>query len=88
MSYEWLGNKYKPIRYSKEIDEKFPYVKYTVPYKDPLFALVKIDDTSIHIEGVKRLFVGPSPKKFGCPYRPENKRTIPEIVTRNIDLTN
>jgi hypothetical protein len=88
MSYEWLGDKYKTIRYSKEIDEKFPYIKYTVPYKDPLFVFVKLDNTSIHIEGVKSSFVGPSPKELGCSERPHNKRTIPEIVTRNIDLNN
>ncbi len=88
MSYEWLGDKYQTIRYSQEIDKKFPYIKYTVPYKDPLFAFVKIDEKRIQIEGVKSTFVGPGPKDLGFPERPENKKTIPEIITRNIDLTN
>lgn len=86
MSYEWLGEKCQTIRYSKEIDEKYPYIKYTAPYKEPLFAFVEISNLSIRIEGVKSSFVGLSPKEMGCPERPENKRIIPEITNRSIKL--
>ncbi len=86
MSYEWLGEKYQTIRYSEEIDKEFPYIKYTVPYKDPLFAFVEISNKNINIEGVKSSFVGLSPKELGCPERPENKRAIPEIANRKLKL--
>ena len=86
MSYEWLGEKCQTIRYSKEIDEKYPYIKYTAPYKDPLFAFVEVTKNRIQIEGIKSSFVGPSPKELGCPERPENKRTIPEIENRKLKL--
>lgn len=82
MSYEWLGDKYQTIRYSKEIDKKYPYIKYTVPYKDPLFAFVEVNAKSIQIEGIKSSFVGPSPKELGCPERPKNKRIVAEITNR------
>jgi len=84
MSYEWLGEKYKTIRYSTEIDKKYPYIKYTIPYKEPLFAFVEIGDKSIEIEGMKSSFVGLSPKELGCPVRPENKRIVPEITDRDL----
>ncbi len=86
MSYEWLGEKYKTVRYSEEIDKEFPYIKYTAPYKDPLFAFVEISNKRIQIEGVKSSFVGLSPEELGCPAHPENKRIIPEITDRNLNL--
>ncbi|MFT5854480.1 MAG: 3',5'-cyclic AMP phosphodiesterase CpdA, partial [Verrucomicrobiales bacterium] len=42
-SYHWVGGDFLKVRYSKEIDEAYPYIKYTVPYKEPIFALVTID---------------------------------------------
>lgn len=86
MSYQWLGEKYQTVRYSKEIDEKFPWIKNTVPYKEPLYAFIEISTDAINIEGIKSSFVGPSPKELGCPEPPENNPTIPEITDRNITL--
>lgn len=62
-SYHWVGGNYQRVRYSKEIDAKFPYIKYTVPYKDPIFALVTIDQVRgfMGIEGRRSSFVGPAP---------------------------
>lgn len=86
MSYQWLGGDYKTVRYSKEIDEKYEWIKYTVPYKNPLYAFVEISSDRITIEGVKSSFVGPSPTELGCPEPPENNPTVPEITNRNIIL--
>ncbi len=88
MSYEWLGEDYETIRYSKEIDEKYEWIKYTVPYKDPLFAFVKIEDASIIIKGVQSSFVGPSPKELGVLEKPENNRTTPNIIDRKLHVSN
>lgn len=88
ISYAWLGDKYQTIRYGNEIDEKFPWIKYTAPYKDSLFAFVEITNDNIKIEGVKSSFVGPSPKELGCPERLVNNPTIPEITDRNLTLNN
>ena len=66
-SYHWLGGDFLRVRYGKEIDEKFPYIKYTVPYKDSLYALVTVDPerSFMKIEGVRSEFVGPAPWKLG-----------------------
>jgi len=84
MSYQWVGEKYQMIRYSKEIDSKYPYIKYTIPYKDPLYAFVEINEKEIIIEGRKSSFVGPGPEELGIPEPPENNITTPMISNLRI----
>lgn len=66
-SYYWVGGSFQKIRYSEEIDRKHPYIKYTVPYKDPVFALVTVDleQKELRIEGRRSEFVGPAPWELG-----------------------
>lgn len=69
MSYFWVGDDYKHISYSTSIDENYPWIKYTCPYNDPLYALVTINqDGKISIEGQKSNWVGPSPSEVGYNY--------------------
>jgi len=84
MSYSWVGEEFMKIRYSEEIDAKYPWIKYTIPYKDPLYAFVEINNNSITIKGVESIFVGPGPDELGIPSRPENDRIVPVISTRKI----
>jgi predicted phosphodiesterase len=86
MSYQWLGDDFKTVRYSKEIDKKYPWIKYTAPYKDPLFAFVEIDRKFIRIEGRKSEFIGPTPKDLGCPEPPKNNPLTPEISDKKLKL--
>lgn len=67
-SYYWLGSRYLTVRYSPAIDKSHPYIKYTVPYKESLFALVTVDLTNgfLQIEGRCTEFVGPSPWELGA----------------------
>ena len=66
-SYFWVGGDYLRVRYSDAIDAAYPYIKYTVPYQDPIFAVVTIDLTqgSLSIEGRRSSFVGPAPWELG-----------------------
>ena len=65
-SYKWLGTKYEMTgRYSKKLDTFYPDIRYTAPYKDPLFAFVEITDKNIIIQGKGSEFVGPHPKEMG-----------------------
>ncbi len=84
MSYFWVGGNYQRVRYSKKIDKQYPWIKYTVPYRDPLFALVTVGaDGTIQIEGTQSEWVGPSPKDLGYP--PERMdRIVPRIATRRL----
>ena len=80
MSYFYLGGDYPMIRYSKEIDKQYPYIKYTAPYKDPLFALVEIDSRGIiRITGRESSWVGPDPSELG--YRETHWKKISSRIT-------
>lgn len=82
MSYKWLGEEYENIRYSKEVDKNFKWIKYTAPYKDPLYTVVEIStDGYIKMSGKKSEFVGPSPWVLGYPDHLK-KYVKPEITER------
>ena len=68
MSYHWLGGAFVHDSYGPEIAKKYPDLKYTAPYKDPLYALVTLDRKRgfLQIDGVKSEFVGPSPWELGA----------------------
>ncbi|MEZ4902541.1 MAG: metallophosphoesterase [Spirosomataceae bacterium] len=84
MSYKWLGDEYIHIRYSDAIDKEFKWIKYTAPYKDPLFTVIEISTKgTITLSGKKSEWVGPSPKEVGFPQ--ENKDyDVPEIRARTL----
>ena len=80
MSYVWLGGDYKNIRYSEELDKEFPWIKYTAPYKDPLYAIITVaTDGTITIEGKETEWVGPSPMDLDYPIRGNKESVRPGI---------
>jgi len=82
MSYKWLGEEYGYIRYSEEVDKNFKWIKYTAPYKDPLFSVVEISTAGyIKMSGKKSEYVGPSPWQLGYPEYLK-KYVRPEISER------
>ena len=91
MSYSWLGEKYSHVRYSPEVDKAFPYLKYTAPYKDALFAICSLEPKGlISIQGVRSEFVGPSPWDLGVPEQKgssrDRNRLAPRITDRKLAL--
>ena len=91
MSNYWMGDPFKTVRYSTSIDAQFPYIKYTAPYRDPLYALVRVKpDGTIDIEGVESEWVGPTPDALGylnahgeaLPFAGESLR--PGIASRRL----
>ncbi len=86
MSDYWMGGDYLQVRYSKEIDEKYPYIKYTAPYKDPLFALVEIDSKGIiRITGRESTWVGPDPWDLGYP-ETHREKIVPWITSKELEF--
>ncbi|MBK8946258.1 MAG: metallophosphoesterase [Ignavibacteriae bacterium] len=87
MSYKWLGDEYLHVRYSEEVDKNFKWIKYTAPYKDPLFAIVEISkDGFIKISGKKSEYVGPTPWELGYPEHLK-KFVRPEISDRYLNFS-
>ena len=87
MSYQWLGDAYQHIRYSEEVDSKYPWIKYTVPYKDPLWAYVEISsDGTFHLYGKKTEFVGPSPEDLGVDLNIYGYPIVPYISDKTFKI--
>ena len=84
MSYKWLGEEYGHVRYSEAVDKDFKWIKYTAPYKDPLFTIVEISTAgTIHIAGKESEYVGPSPWEVGYPEE-HKPYTFPKISKREL----
>ena len=68
MSYDWLGEQFAHKSYPDSVLEKYPAIKFTAPYKDPLWALITLSsDGKIIIRGRKTDYVGPSPIELKHP---------------------
>ncbi len=87
MSYNWLGEEYEHIRYSDEVDKEFEWIKFTAPYKGPLYTLVEIStDGHIHMTGKYSEYVGPSPWELGYPGKLK-KYVKPQITERDMEFS-
>jgi len=90
-SNSWLGSEFKHIRYSEEIDREYPYIKFTAPYREPVFALVTLHpEGRIEIKGRRTEFVGPSPWELGMQPRKgtshDPDRLKPQISDRVLQI--
>lgn len=65
ISNYWAGVEYATHRYSPEIEEKFPNLQFVVPYAKPIYAIVRIDDEGMQVQGVDGEFVPPPPEATG-----------------------
>lgn len=85
MSNYWVDEGFvRCDRFAPGIDEKYPNIKYTIPYTDPVYAFVTLDETGASIKGRQSSFAGPSPEemelyKEGSPFR--------RLVNRGISVT-
>ena len=87
MSYHWLGEKYAHLQYGEEVDKNFKWIKYTAPFKEPLFTTVEISTKgTIKIAGKKSEWVGATPWELGYPVELK-KYMRPEISKRNLKFS-
>ena len=65
MSNHWMGEEFSCFgRYGRDIDEKYPNIKYVAPYSDPLFAIVELDGGGAKITGKRANIVGKTPDEL------------------------
>ena len=87
MSYHWLGEKYAHLQYGEEVDKNFKWIKYTAPFKEPLFTTVEISSKgTIKIAGKKSEWVGKTPWELGYPVVLK-KYMRPAISKRNLKFS-
>ncbi len=66
MDCQWVDLEFMQENlFGPEIDEKYPNIKYTAPYKDPVFAIITMDDKGMEIKGRQSEFVGADPEALG-----------------------
>jgi len=87
MSYKWLGSQYSHVPYTEEINRTNPLMKHTVPYKEPLWALVEISDGVLTLRGKRTQFVGKSPEELGVSKYENIYPVVPFISDRKIKLS-
>ena len=85
-SYQWLGEDYQEIRYSEKVDEAHPWIKYTVPYREPLWAVIESKQGQIAIQGKKSSFIGSSPAELGVNIREYIYPIVPYISDRKLEV--
>lgn len=79
MSNYWLGEEYECKRYDAEIEQKFPNLRYVLPYEKPLFAVVTLDCREMVVKGQAGAFVKP-----GSQVREAGEMLSPSIADRKI----
>ena len=88
-SYQWVGGKYLHDSYSKDIHARYPFIAYTCPYRDALFAMLTVDPNSltIRVAGRQSAWVGPSPAELGAdpdPTLTDGEQIAPRIRDRQV----
>jgi calcineurin-like phosphoesterase family protein len=66
-SYYWVGEKLSHLSLPEEIHDKYPSLKFTCPYSEPLFGVLTIDpkEKKMTLKGKKTQWIGPSPLDLG-----------------------
>lgn len=80
MSNWWAGSKFTCLnRFTPDIDEKFPLLRYVTPYKDAVYAIIEMDENGAMVKGAKSEFVGKTPEELGVYTNKEVGWTYAEI---------
>lgn len=65
-SYVWIGEPtMTEKRFSKEINDKYSLMKYSMMYDKPLYAIVTLTKEGADIKGTKAGFIPPTPQEIG-----------------------
>jgi predicted phosphodiesterase len=66
ISNYWLGEEFTCLgRYGAEVDEKYPNIRYVVPYRDPVYSIITLEETGARVQGIRGEFVGITPEQQG-----------------------
>lgn len=84
-SYFWVGEEYESDkRYTKEINEKYPYLKYTIPYEETLYGIITLDQNALRLKGAETTFMPPTPLELGMPEALYSYPVVPYIKNMSI----
>ncbi len=82
-SYHWVGGNHIHSSYPEAVHKKHPYIAYTCPYQEPLYATITIDPESrrVQIEGTQTDWVGSTPAELDVQpiEHPAHNPMVPQI---------
>ena len=84
MSYYWAGENYTHLPYGGEVEKDYPLMKYVFPYKDPIYAIIEIDDDEITVDGKTSEIVGETPESMNFEKNGLVDKITAEILSRKI----
>jgi hypothetical protein len=84
ISYHYLGPDFDVVRYSEEITAKHRILRKSVPYEEPIYAIVTLEAGLLAIEGKETTFVGPPP--IECGHRNANAGHVVSAKISNRQL--
>ena len=82
MSYKWVGGNYQYERFAPHIEQAYPMVRNTCPYRDPLYTVLTLDAAreELHLKGMETSFIAPSPLELNIP----NAQSMAPSITGRI----
>ena len=88
-SYKWVGGDHQHQSYDEAIHEAHPWIAYTCPYRDALYATLRVDPKThtIRVTGTSSTWVGPSPAELGIDKHPNlinGEHITPRIRDRKL----
>ena len=87
MSYQYMGPDYARPHYDAATEKAHPSIRYTAPYKDPIWALLTIySNGKVDIKGKTSVFLSPTPKEMNRPEFHSGYPDVPYISDKKINI--
>lgn len=85
-SYYWAGSDFDHGTYGRELEARYPRLRSVFPYREPIYAIVDIDDDRIEIVGKSSEIVGSGPSELNFSKRGLVDPITAEIKSRTLIL--
>lgn len=86
MSYIWVGPEYEHFCYSKEIHNRYPYIKDMILYKNGLYTMVTITkDGEVEIEGMEDEYDNVTPIELNVGDTWNGRSILPKVSSYKSD---
>ncbi len=82
IAYYWAGEKYDHTTYGDVIERDFPLLRQVFPWREPLYAIIEIEDGEIRVRGVRSEIVGAEPQALAFEKPGLVDPIVPEIADR------
>lgn len=87
MSYQYMGPNYARAHYDSTTEKAYPSIKYTAPYKDPIWAFLTIyANGKVELKGKNSVFLSPTPAEMNRPEFHSGYPDVPYISDKKFNI--